>query len=92
MTNLITEDTIRLLLMRSRAKTMPSGRENSRVRKKMAQVLPSPSLIFSIMVDNVIVSPCSFTHTIPKAPKELSGNVGYCCFCLTYSGTAGCWC
>ena len=75
--NRITEDTILLLLMRSRAKTMPSGRENSSVRKKMAQVFPRPSLIFRIMVDKFIESPLSITHAIPEAQGELPGNAGF---------------
>ena len=42
------------LLMRRSVTIMPSGRENRSVRKKMAQVLPRPSLIFRIIVANVI--------------------------------------
>ena len=46
----VTDETTLFLLMRSRATIMPRGREKSRVRKKMAQVFPRPSLIFRIMV------------------------------------------
>ena len=50
MKNRVTPDTSLFLLMRSSATIMPSGREKISVRKKMAQVLPSPSLIFRMMV------------------------------------------
>ena len=50
MKNRVIAETTLTLLMRSRATIMPKGSENSRVRKKMAQVLPRPSLIFMIMV------------------------------------------
>ena len=61
----VTAETILSLLMRSSATIMPSGRENSKVRKKMAQVLPRPSLIFTIMVISDIGKP-SFFYGIRK--------------------------
>ena len=53
-TKRVTLEMTLLLLMRRKVMTMPSGRENRRVRKKMAQVLPRPSLIFAMIVSNVI--------------------------------------
>ena len=50
----VTAETALFLLMRSRATIMPSGSEKSSVRKKMAQVLPRPSPILTIMVINDI--------------------------------------
>ena len=60
------------LLMRSRATIIPRGSEKSSVRKKMAQVLPRPSLILTIMVISDIRKP-SFTlfHIILSEAKEL---------------------
>ena len=44
------EETILFLLIRSRETSKPSGRLNSSVRKKIAQVLPRPSPILVIIV------------------------------------------
>ena len=54
MTKRVTFDTILLLLILKKAMTMPSGRENSSVRKNMAQVLPKPLPIVVIIVTKSI--------------------------------------
>ena len=54
MYTLVTPLTTLFLDMRSSATSSPSGNENSSVKKKMAQVLPRPSLIFAIMAMSVI--------------------------------------
>ena len=58
------------LLMRRSVTIMPSGRENRSVRKKMAQVLPRPSLIFMIIVSKVIKDPHCYAHA-PGGRKSL---------------------
>ena len=50
--------------------SMPSGSENRIVRKKMAQVLPRPSLIFMIIVSKVIKDPHCYAHA-PGGRKSL---------------------
>ena len=49
-TTLTTDETTLFLLILRRETTIPRGRENNSVRKKMAQVLPSPSTIVMIIV------------------------------------------
>ena len=56
------------LLMRSSATIMPSGSEKISVRKKMAQVLPRPSLILSIMVINDMWKPSFYLYN-QNGPK-----------------------
>ena len=63
----VTFDTILLLLILSRAMTMPSGSENSSVKKNMAQVLPKPLLIVVIIVTKSIKYPRFKTHAFPEA-------------------------
>ena len=52
----VTFETTLFLLILSRATTMPSGRENSSVRKNIAQVPPMPSSIRFIIVISFIIS------------------------------------
>ena len=58
---------------RSNATTMPSGRENRSVRKKMAQVPPRPSAIFRIMVNRDIIY-SFFTRRAPGSGEALPGG------------------
>ena len=69
------------LLIRSFATTSPSGRAKSSVRKKMAQVLPSPSLILLIIVRIVIRAGTSFQDDL-QGPRTR----GPCNFSFRISG------
>ena len=69
-TKRVTPETTLFLLMRRSVMSMPSGRENRMVRKKMAQVLPRPSLIFAIIVSKVIKDPQCYAHA-PGGRKSL---------------------
>lgn len=67
---------------------MPSGKEKSNVRKKMAQVLESPSLIFIIIVrsDNYIPLSQRFK---PPALRGLIGTFNFDYYLDIYAFATG---